>query len=110
MTALELRWLAGLVEGEGCFLVRKAKDRRYPAIQLEMTDEDIVRRAREVTGTGKVYGPYARKTGTQYKPSWYWHVVRTREALDLMWALFPFMGERRQIKILELLKEFEVRP
>ena len=37
-TIREIEWLAGLLEGEGCF----SFDRR-PVIQVQMTDEDVVR-------------------------------------------------------------------
>ena len=41
MKTKELHWLAGLLEGEGCFTFNTYS----PVIMLAMTDEDEVRRA-----------------------------------------------------------------
>ena len=41
----ELAWLAGLLEGEGCFSMANAGAHRYPAVRVEMASRDVVERA-----------------------------------------------------------------
>ena len=45
MEPSDLRWLAGLLEGEGTFLRPVPSAPRAPLIRLAMTDHDVVRRA-----------------------------------------------------------------
>ena len=40
----DLLWLAGLLEGEGCFTVMKVGRRRHPCVRIDMTDEDVIAR------------------------------------------------------------------
>ena len=60
MDAKELNWVAGLLEGEGCFRVRKSSLRkaggRYTEVRIEvnMTDEGVIRKLYAVVGVGKV--------------------------------------------------------
>jgi hypothetical protein len=103
-------WLAGLLEGEGCFLVHP--DRRTPGsrsnlrVALQMTDHDVVDRAYSVFPIGGS-GPRevsAANSGGHLgkKPHWcvYWHAAN---AEIVMRAVLPFMGKRRSAKILECL-------
>ena len=53
MTELDIAWLAGLLEGEGCFRINTRKRDNgtinyYPQLILKMTDEDIIKRAGEL--------------------------------------------------------------
>ena len=45
---IDIAWLAGLLEGEGCFRLDKGK---YPIIRLGMGDEDVVVRAASLMKT-----------------------------------------------------------
>ncbi len=49
---LELHWLAGLLEGEGSFMVGPPSDPRRPAIAVQMTDEDVMRRIESQADAG----------------------------------------------------------
>lgn len=44
---IEIAWMAGLLEGEGCFTAEGGQRARfrYPRITLGMTDRDVVERA-----------------------------------------------------------------
>lgn len=115
MTEVELAWLAGLLEGEGCFRIAtnsassSSPGYRWPTIAMNMTDEDVLRRAAQIAAVGKVYGPYGPYKSNPYskKPFWQWHVTKREDALWLMKRLYPHMGQRRQEKIDEILTEFE---
>ena len=46
----------------------------------------------------------------QHKPISQWIVCRHQEAVELMVAVYPHMGTRRQAKIREVLAQVEKRP
>ena len=91
---MELAWLAGLIEGEGTLRLRASRHGHpYPAVQVGMTDEDVIRRALAVSGVGHVTGPY---TWGRRKPLWLWQVNRQADAAALIMTLYGFFGRRRQ--------------
>lgn len=98
LSATELGWVAGILEGEGCFTPSrqrvKGKQYTYARIQLNMTDEDVIRRFRDTVGTGNLHGPRSYPNHPTWKPSWHWD-CHGKEALELMRAILPLMGERR---------------
>jgi hypothetical protein len=95
-----LAWLAGLLEGEGCFIIR---DNGTMRITLDMTDEDVVRRAHKVSGMGHVWGP-VKVNGGKCKDSWRLNICYHEHVYALCAALYPFMGVRRKLRITEMLK------
>ena len=101
----DIAWLAGLLEGEGCFCGASNRPHR-PAIQLAMTDVDIVRRAGRILGS-RIGGPYFHKQkrldGGNRK-SFYRCGVSGHFAAAWMMTLYPLLGERRKNKIKELLE------
>jgi hypothetical protein len=107
----ERGWLAGYLEGEGCFHLKrtsyKAKDgglRRYvqPTIALASTDLDIVKRVQRMIG-GSIYKKRADRLGPHDKQSWQLHIGGRDRCIDIMLAIRDLMGERRRVKIDELL-------
>ena len=83
----EAAWLAGILEGEGSFLV---KGHRAAAIQVViMTDRDIIDRLVVVTGVGRIHG-YA-PVKAHYKPAWDWH-VRRAHIIFIIDAVMPWLG------------------
>lgn len=103
LSEADLYWLAGLMEGEGCFSLDRGT---YPRVYLRMTDEDVVERAHQITGIGSVH--FAKQQGLGWKPTYCWQV--NTDAVDLMTLLKPLMGSRRQKRITEVLEAFEKRP
>ena len=96
MTELELHWLAGLLEGEGCFTVYKPEKNNYPvcAIQIAMTDKDVMDRVHKLIGGH--YSPYqATCKGKPTKTAYKIHLTNRREIAKLGAKLLPLMGERR---------------
>ena len=96
----DLAWVAGLLEGEGSFTLRKSN---VPKIHCQMTDEDVLLKLQEKCG-GKIY--FSERTEEQraknWKDSWTWN-LQGRPAADLMRELMPHMGKRRSEKIKEIL-------
>lgn len=105
MTEAELAWVAGLLEGEGCFTIANqrqwSRHYRYPVIACTMTDLDVIQRLHKLVGMGRVGGPYGRavRNGTPRKPQWKWQLQRRDQAAMLMRTLLPLMGERRANRI-----------
>lgn len=93
----DLDWLAGLLEGEGCFMLvtsTSKSHKRYPVIRLKMVDKDIVERAASIMNT-IVQKPVDLPSGKiAYNCS-----VQGLVAIPLLKLLYPLMGMRRKEKI-----------
>lgn len=111
MTETDLHWVAGLLEGEGCFHFTMRPNFRF-VVKCNMTDEDVIRRLHAVVGAGNVRGPLAKRTqtGTLGKPQWLWTLGRTQGADELLPLLLPLMGARRSDKMREILTLVEWHP
>jgi hypothetical protein len=114
MDESEIAWLAGLLEGEGCFHLKtrgpvKKDGTRYigPVVDVNMTDEDVIRKLRDITGVGNVQGPYSVSRKENWKPIWRWAVQKRSDALMIMKLVRDHMCERRRSKIDEILSTFE---
>jgi hypothetical protein len=88
----EIKWAAGLFEGEGTIHVA------LNTICLSMSQVDIwpLERFLNTVGTGKIYGPY---TYGQKKPIWEYRCtgwLRCGQVVDLMWN---DLSPRRQQQI-----------
>lgn len=101
MTELELVWLAGLLEGEGFFGLKKYHyGVSAPCIQLRMTDLDVVEKAMHLMGL-KTY--YAEKKVQEGHKTAYTIIAKGTRAAELMRLLHPHLGERRRAKIDEVM-------
>lgn len=107
MTEHELYWLAGLLEGEGSFLFGPPSQPNRISLALQMTDEDVVRRAALMMGEQPV-GCTRRNSEKGWKPLYYFR-VRGKEAAAWMKLLLPLMGLRRSQRIREVLAAFVPR-
>jgi poly(3-hydroxybutyrate) depolymerase len=113
MSQFEFGWLVGILEGEGCFFVTTRSKGgsgpyAYAQVTVCMTDRDIIERLRRVTGIGTLEKIRERKN-PEHKPISQWIVCRHQEAIELMVAVYPHMGTRRQAKIREVLAQVEKR-
>lgn len=103
ISSVDLAWLAGLLEGEGAFMVQRvpASARQGARIRirisLQMTDRDVVERVCDITGLGVVRSVKAQKA--HHKDTFQWQVSAMKPVTDLMEQLRPLMGERRQGQI-----------
>lgn len=95
----DLLWLAGLLEGDGCFLESKSK----PRITLQMVDEDVIQRVADIWQCG--YSSYSPR-----KSNWsalHTVLISSQRAINWMEAISPYMGSRRQSKISDLIARYE---
>lgn len=96
----DVQWLAGLLEGEGCFIWYKQNGARYPRIQVTMTDLDVVQRVADILGGNSVQA----HAPDQFKRKYVTKITGTR-AVEWMRILRPLMGQRRGSRIDEILQE-----
>lgn len=99
---LEIAWAAGLIEGEGCFTLHS---KYHPYFILDMCDLDTLEKFQGIFPFSNLRGPYTdvRKGHAHYKPRYRVDAFGPK-AIEIMKAVFPFMGKRRQEKITELLE------
>lgn len=98
----DLSWLAGLLEGEGSFMMSRnhvgGKVYLYPKIVVSMTDEDVIARVSSLFGTSVYVIPKVDDRLQQWRAQ-----SSGAKAAELMNRLLPHMGERRSNKIKEIL-------
>jgi hypothetical protein len=100
-----IAWMAGLLEGEGCFWFKKPSGANsgnlpIPAIKLVMADEDIISRVADLWGVG--YRFVERR-----KPHWsdqYQVNLTGAKAIEVCRLIRPWMGIRRQAKVDQLIR------
>lgn len=100
----EIAWLAGLLEGEGCFATRGTG--HNPIIQLIMIDKDVVIKAAKIMGSHKVV---KNKIDSRGGKQLFRTVLYGANAIEIMQKVYPFMGERRQAKIQECVCVFNTK-
>jgi hypothetical protein len=98
---LELGWVAGLIEGEGSFTVKKSKRKNgyscQPQLRVSMTDEDVVRKLASLIPVGNVCKAGRRTKGG--KEVWIWSLSKSQALIDLMIVLRSLLGRRRRERI-----------
>ena len=107
MSEAELAWVAGWLEGEGCFQVQRASNYIYPKILAASTDLDTLEHVLKITGVGRI--TYRKKEKSHHKDCWTWQVTRHHDAAALLRLLEPRMMSRRARKIREVLEATDGR-
>ena len=102
LSPIEWAWIAGIIEGEGCFSTTKTNP--HPLFALQMVDEDIVARFADLVGV-----KYAHRVmkGEKHKDV-FQIAVRRRSFIEwLIVNIYPWMGERRRSKIDECIAFYQ---
>ena len=100
-----VEWLAGLLEGEGCFTTQRytSSPKTTPLLTLVMTDYDVVDEAKKllecIGGRSITIGRRVLKSG---KTAYFIYLTGLPAAKNMM-TILPFMGERRALKIRTIL-------
>lgn len=102
MTENEAAFVAGLLEGEGCFDFN-ASDVRYPRIRCETTDKDVAYRLLALAG-GRITEPKRRQP--HHKQSYMWFLNGRDRVRPVLEAIRPWMSQRRGEKIDFLLRSY----
>ena len=101
---LDIAWAAGLLEGEGSFLLQTGTS--YLKVQVHMTDLDVLESLQRIFG-GTIHSVAKRKE--HWKDAWAWNLSGD-VAKRCMEEVYPYMHGRRSLKIKECLsarKAFE---
>lgn len=100
----ETSWLAGLLEGEGSFMIGPPSSPNRPCISIQMTDEDVIMRVSRIFGVK----PLKLQRGIEkgWKPSCMIH-LRGKRAIELMRIVFPYMGNRRKKQIERAIQSYK---
>jgi len=103
MNTQDLYWVAGILEGEGCFSLRPpsgtSKIDRI-SVQVRMTDLDVLESIQRIIGLGNITGPEIKEKG---KPIWVWQISKQTDVASVMMTVYPLMYSRRREKIRECL-------
>jgi len=103
MRNVDIAWLAGLIEGEGCISWNGKRDGYgTPQIQVSMSDRDVVERMATLLESS-LRGPYDKGPGN--KQQWSTSICG-RNAIGWLMTLFPFFGERRRYKTKQVLEQW----
>lgn len=101
----ELYWIAGLIEGEGYFGIRKRKGVEGTSygfsITVAMTDEDVINKLHRLVPLGSVCKENRITKGG--KNVWRWHLSNSSAVRDFLITIFPLMSSRRQDRIRKIL-------
>lgn len=101
-TELELHWLAGYLEGEGCFFFT-GYHKTCPIIQARATDKDVVERVARIMGVPFEKIKCPKKQKPHHKQQYKFYVGSDR-ATFWMRQLLPLMGDRRKETLTKILQ------
>ena len=106
----ELYWLAGLIEGEGCFSISTIKGTPRLVFIMNSTEKKVLEHAQKIVNIGVIHGPYIRKNGLSKKPQWVWRTSKDSDVVGLMMTLYPLLWDNRQERIEDLLEIWKTLP
>jgi hypothetical protein len=99
----ERAWAAGLFEGEGCFTIRRSGGHEQACAYVSMTDEDVVLRFADFMEVGHVRAEDWFVKNQRGKRQWRWEATAKDDVRYAIDVLFPLLGERRELRALDLL-------
>lgn len=94
----DLFWVAGLLEGEGCFYVTPPSRGTAVSVICEMTDEDVLVKLAKILRLGWVR---EKPRKTVNGKTTYRYTASGSQAIQIMLTIYPLMSGRRKEKIEE---------
>jgi len=91
----DIAWLAGLLEGEGCFYLAKT-----PSITISMTDKDVIEKVASLFNR-EIYLRNHLAKKKSYEVGIY-----GSDAVAWMFTIYSFMKERRKERIRNIVKKW----
>ena len=105
MNIKDIYWLAGLFDGEACFVWNKQN--RTPAVQIAMTDEDTIIKVCKLLHHPRYY--LNKKKKEHHKQCYSIH-TSGKLAVGIMMTLYSLLSKRRQEDIQRVLGEWKQVP
>ena len=106
LTNTEAAWLAGFLDGEGCFAIyiqkRSSGIYYHPRVQATNTSQEVLETIKMMTGCGCIVSP--EKTVEHWKPIHTWIVNNHQYSRAVLEAVLPYLRVKR--KQAEILIEF----
>ena len=93
MDRADAAWLAGLLDGEGCF----DAPRSNPRIRVKMSDHDVVLRAANLMGASTYYENIPGRKSLLVAQ------ITGARAVEVMREILPQLGSRRSQKVSDLI-------
>jgi intein/homing endonuclease len=113
-------YLAGLIDADGCisFSISERKGRKYTkegdlrlrrnaAIEVTMADLDILETIKLMIGMGSVRLKQRAGVGKATKNIYAWYVSSRQDVSDVLDGVYPYLGNRRSAKALEVRSNIE---
>lgn len=96
---IDIAWAAGLFEGEGSLFIANMRKYSYPRLNLKTTDLDVLQKFKDVVEVGSIY---KATTSVTQKEAWYWQVNGLDKCKKVIQDFWPYLGERRKAKAIEI--------
>lgn len=97
----DIGYIAGILEGEACFYI----DCGSPAIEIAMTDKDVIEKVKAITKSNNIINKKVRKHSLGNKEV-YRLVICGSLAIQWILIIYTLMSERRKKKILEIINRW----
>ena len=97
----DIIWLSGLIEGEGCFDIKRDRNlsKNQPRLSIEMSDKDVIEKV-----TGILNSPfYQRENSGEGTKTMYRTAITGNKAIQWMMTLYSLMGKRRKSRIRQVI-------
>ena len=88
MTDVQLAWLAGIIDGEGCIRVSFSKNCYSAGVIITNTDKLMMDTIISLTGLGKVH---LQRRKDKSKDCLYWDIYSNKDILDLLTRMLPYL-------------------
>lgn len=105
----ELAWAAGFLDGEGCFSYTESG--RHACVSITQTERQPLERFLAAVGTGRIYRPYEKPTGGQWrrKPQYVFRVHRQERVQAIAAMLWFKLGPIKRRQALDALRRLPRR-
>lgn len=94
-------WVAGYLEGEGCFWSQiSGRGYLHIGVKVSSTDGDVLRHLRSLIPESCLRGPVKPRRGSLgIKPVWFWELRVRLAVVELLEQIRPWMSKRRNAQI-----------
>ncbi len=104
-TATDIAWLAGLLEGEGCFGRYETAGKPRFCVVCVSTDRDVLESVQRITGCGTIKHRVTQSQLPNHKAAYHWQTWSRLEVLHVARLVLPYMHSRRKRKVEGILHE-----